>query len=166
MIKDIYDITLDLAARIRNASEIKISEEMTAAMLFAEIQVNLEVLNAAKKILKKQESSWQDAIMLLSTEALELALFQKNGEKIISKYFKECEISEKDGMKEMTGEAAAFFIYRKISALKNIAIILQKLPGLSKAYKPMIRIENIEAQMLAINKQLRKELKSYINKKP
>jgi hypothetical protein len=165
MIKDIYDITLDLVGKIRRASEIQISEEITAAMLFAEIQVNLEVLHAAKEIAKVQESSWLDAIMMMSTEALELALFQKNGEKIIGKYFKDCKIPKKDAQMEITGTAAAFFIYRKITALKNIGVILEKAPSLSKSYKPYVRMTNIEKQMLAINKQLGKNLQSYMNKR-
>ena len=165
MIKDFYDITTDLISRICSASQISISEEVTAAMLFSEIQLNEEILSASKKILKEGESSWTDVIMMLSTEALELALFQKNGEKVILKYFAECSLNGDEDEKKIHGKAAAFFIYRKIKAIKNMAIIIQKAPSLSKSYKPMMRIENIESQMLAINKHLSKQLKSYFKKK-
>ena len=165
MIKDFYDITTDLISRIRSASQISISEEVTAAMLFSEIQLNEEILCASKKILKEGESSWTDVIMMLSTEALELALFQKNGEKVILKYFAEFSLNGDEDEKKIHGKAAAFFIYRKIKAIKNMAIIIQKAPSLKEVYMPDRRISNIEELMKMVNKELSKNLENYAIKK-
>jgi hypothetical protein len=164
MIKDIYDITFDLAGRIRNAREIQISEEITAAMLYAEIELNQEVLRATKEIFKADKSSWQEAVMMLSTDALELALFQKDGKELVGKYFSRCKIKAGEDEKPITGTSAAFFIYRKITALKHMALILQKAPNLNKLYRPGARIKNIEGQMQAINKELSEKIGCYLSK--
>ena len=164
MIKDIYDITFDLAGRIRNAREIQISEEITSAMLYAEIELNQEVLRASRAIIEADESSWQEAVMMLSTDALEIALFQKNGKRIISKYFSQCKIKTGENEAPITGTSAAFFIYRKIMALKHMAVILQKTPSLNNRYRPSVRINNIEELMQAIHEELGKKIRDYLKK--
>lgn len=164
-IKDIYDITWDLVDRIHKARDIRISEEMTVAMLYAEIQLNQEVLGATKALLKDPEAFWHEAVMMLSTEALELALFQKESKAIVRKYFSDCEVEVGSSREQISGTAAAFFIYRKITALKHVAAILQKAPKLRSRYKLGERIKNIETQMQAINRQLREKLEAYLRRK-
>lgn len=164
-IKDIYDITWDLVDRIKKARTIKLSEDVTAAMLYAEIEVNKEVLRAIEDVVNEGKDLPNDLVSMLSTDALEIALFQKENASVLRKYFSQCEIlSEVDG-EVITGTSAAFFVYRKITALKHVATILHRAPNLKGQYRPGTRIRNLETQMNALNRELLKTLSAYFRKK-
>ena len=164
-IKDIYDITWDLVDRINKARTTKLSEDVTAAMLYAEIEVNKEVLRGIKNVVNEGKELPHDLVSMLSTDALEIALFQKDNAAVLRKYFSKCEIPNEEGGEVITGTSAAFFVYRKVAALKHMAAILHTVPGLKGKYRLGTRIRNLEKQMDALNRELLKTLNAYFRKK-
>lgn len=164
-LKDIYDITWDLVDRINKVRTIKLSEDVTAAMLYAEIEVNKEVLRAMEDVVNKGKDLPHDLVSMLSTDALEIALFQNDNAPVLRKCFSKCKIPSADEGEVITGTSAAFFVYRKITALKHVAAILHRAPDLKGQYRPGTRIRNLEKQMDALNGELLKTLNAYFRKK-
>jgi hypothetical protein len=158
MIKDIYDISTDLLDRIQRASNTVIAIEIAYSMLEAEVEVNLEVLNAIKKL--KDDDGLYKSIAALSTDALALVLFNEENRGEIQKDFLNIELLDsKKRIKRKTGIDAAFFIYRRINSLKKISFLCCENKCLQKEFRPLIRIDNIISHFNGIGQAIRKRKK-------
>jgi len=127
-------------------------------MLEAEVEVNLEVLNAIKKL--KDDDGLYKSITTLSTDALALVLFNEENRGEIQKDFLNIELLDsKKRIKRKTGIDAAFFIYRRINALKKISFLCCENKCLQKEFRPLIRIDNIISHFNGIGQAIRKRKK-------
>jgi hypothetical protein len=159
MIKQLYDISTDLLDRIEKASAAQISIEIAYSMLEAEIEVNLEILNAVKKLNDREKI--YSSVAMLSTDALALVLFNEKNRKQIQKDFSTIEIKDsKNIIKIKTGFEAAFFSYRRVIALKKISMLYIENKNLQNDFRPIIRIENIKSHFQAIGSAIRKKNKN------
>jgi hypothetical protein len=142
MFKDIYDISNDLLTKIQQASQAKVNTEIAYSMLLAEIEVNLTLLKGINN--KSKGEKWWNCISLLSTDALALVIFNEKNRAQATKDFEKMKVKYGQKEKEISGVDASFFVYRKISALKQIALLSKEFKDIKNSFRVDSRIENIK----------------------
>lgn len=157
MIKDIYDVGNDLIGKIIQASNAKINTQIAYAMLLAEIEVNLTILKTIPNEIKDEK--WWDCFALLSTDALALVIFNDKNRIQAAKDFKKLNVKTGRKEKDISGIDASFFVYRKIGALKQIALLSKEFSALKSSFKVDTRIENIKNHYESLHKVIREKVK-------
>jgi len=152
MIKDIYEIGADLFEKVYNASQANVTKEIAYAMLVSEIEDNLVILKSILK-LKDEEPCW-DCFALLSMDALALVIFNEKNRVSVSKDFKNINVTYGKKEKCFTWMESTFFVYKKISTLKKIALLSKDFHKLKNAFRVQVRINHIIKHYEAILKAI------------
>jgi hypothetical protein len=152
-----------LAERIKLAQGANIQTESAIHILYAEAECNLDMLRVAGDLFKNGNKGWKDAVSLMSTEAMELLLYNVEEKTASKKLFSKLkaatsEFSSKDSV---SGISAAFFLYRKLSALKQVAGLQSLVPEAEKTFRVGKRIENLTITTEMLRTILWKTIKTF-----
>ena len=152
-----------LAERIRLAQGANIHTESAIRLLYAEAECNLDMLRVAGDLFKNRNKGWKDAVSLMSTEAMDLLLFNVEEKTITKKLFSKLKAatSETSNKDSVSGVSAAFFIYRKLSALKQIAGLQCLVPEAEKKFLVGKRIKNLTITIEELRSILWKTIKTF-----
>lgn len=152
-----------LAERIRLAQCANIHTESAIRLLYAEAECNLDMLRVAGDLIKNGNKGWKDAVSLMSTEAMELLLFNVEEKTVSKKLFSKLKatISESSTKDSVSGISAAFFIYRKLSALKQIAGLQSLVPEAEKKFLVERRIKHLTTTIKELRSILWKTIKTF-----
>jgi hypothetical protein len=148
-----------LAERIKLAQDADIRSDAAIQLMFAEADANLDMLKAAHALLQEGNKGWREAVSLMSTEAMDLVLFRNQETGTSKKLFSKLKSTTSDDA-NIAGTAAAFFLYRKISALKQIAALQSLVPEVEARFRIQRRIENLTRTTEEVRKILWKTIKA------
>jgi len=152
-----------LAERIRLAQGANIQTESAIRLLYAEAECNLDMLKVAGDLFKNGNKGWKDAVSLMSTDAMDLLLFNVEEKTVSKKLFSKLKAatSESSTKDTVSGISAGYFLYRKLSALKQIAALQSLVPETEKTFRVGKRIENLTITTEKLRTILWKTIKSF-----
>jgi len=152
-----------LAERISLAQGAKIKTESAIRLLYAEAECNLDMLRVADYLFKHGNKGWKDAVSLMSTEAMDLLLFNVEEKTVLKKLFStlKAATSESSSKDSVSGLSAAFFLCRKISALKQIADLQSLVPEAEKKFIIGKRIKNLTTTTENLRATLWRTIKTF-----
>jgi hypothetical protein len=152
-----------IAERIRLAQGANIKTESAIRLLYAEAECNLDMLRVADDLFKNGNKGWKDAVSLISTEAMDLLLYNVEEKTTSKKLFStlKAATSESSSKDSVSGISAAFFLYRKISALKQIADLQSLVPEAEKKFIIGKRIKNLTTTTENLRAILWKTIKTF-----